>query len=442
MRLPFYWGGVDQHSSVLQLQHKSVGYQMNQSFDLYGDIHTTLGPLSGSYFYALDWLGMNTYVGHHILSFILFAISTFLFVRITQEYKSFSEVTYIPGLIFIVLGSMHFDFYSLHPLLIGMPFFLLHWQQNFKRIQFQKSGEDTLLYGGLFLGIASLAHVYYAFFIIPTIIYYLIFGSISGRKYILLIIGMLLPFFLGIMIFLYKGNINEFFYYFIFKNLWIESMQAIPYQKIIYLSIPMAILAIFGFLKYNGFLRFKNYQNNHTRLSLMYGLVALIVIVAIPDRTYSNLLVFLPVAAYLGTHAFLLMRKSLWAEIYFLLLLATVIFYQATSFNESNWMNTSSHLKNKKYGESSFQGKTILSTVEILPEMRHGLLAPAYMHQRIIKGHMNRKNDFESKLWLHHEITRADIDLIYDAEGLIKGWEDQIVELREFKKRPPFYIKD
>src|SRR5690606_247471 len=111
--------------TIPELKSLLLGEKITEGFGLYHEIVDNTPPLAAWFYGALDWVFGENFTLRHILTlFILFSQGAFIGIMLIDK-KAFTENTYIPSLLFLMLTLVSFDNFSLTADLGAFGFLLL-----------------------------------------------------------------------------------------------------------------------------------------------------------------------------------------------------------------------------------------------------------------------------------------------------------------------------
>lgn len=315
LRLPFWLTDVpgtwhEQHWLLL-------GERLGNGAAMYSDMWDTTGPLPVLIYSVLHSLFGKSALAHQIVALLLVFIQATLFNTTLLARKAYNENTYIPGLIYGLLASWYFDFYTLSPLLIGLTFAWLAFHQLFRHLQSRVKADEAILLMGMMLGLAVLCYQPFVLLLIPMFLALGFFSNTVGRRYMLIIYGLMLPFMLSGVYYFTVGSFNDFVRFYLIKPFTLGQHAYVAWDlvgSLTALPILMLMLAIFRVVSYP---RFVNYQNRLQQIMLVWLLVSVIMFLQSHHRSAFHLLVFVPPMAFFFSHYVLLFRKRRWGEVTF-----------------------------------------------------------------------------------------------------------------------------
>jgi hypothetical protein len=315
LRLPMMISGTP--LLVPELDWLLIGERMNDGFGLYRDIWDTIEPLSAGVYFMLDKLFGKSQLSYQIVALILLYLQALLFNLVININNLFNERTLVPGLLYVFFASLFFDFLTLTPVLMGLPFLIL--SLHFIFVQMRSGTDDeNIFYTGLFTGIATLFCLPLFVFIIMAMISFLFFAGLSLRKYFILFLSFLFPGFIAAVYFLCNDALGSFAMNYLLPLFTMEKQKLLSNKGMLtILLIPGVLFAVSLFL-ISQKSKYINYQYNCLRvMGLWLGLGLIAVILSLYEVPFE-LMILVPALAYFCTHYFILIRSRLIRECTFL----------------------------------------------------------------------------------------------------------------------------
>lgn len=311
---------------VPELNWMLVGERMQEGFALYTQIWDDISPLSAFIFWMIDALFGKSAWALRIISLILIFVQAMMLNHFLIKRRVFSDLSLIPGLVYIVLTVSFYDYFTLSPALMANTFLIISIRYLFLHIS-EKRKYDSLFEIGAYIGVATLFYLPSCLFLLVPAVSYLFFTGTKFRSYMLMIFSF--GFTVGIAFLLFYIIGSEYAFY---QN-YIESvfyLAPIFYVRLLDLSFLFAIPGVLMLLAIRNTYGHKRYTNYQIRCQtiIFFWFVCSLFTVLLDSRisAYSLLPIFPAIAFYL-THYFLLIRQSLWKEALFVLLLVSALFF-------------------------------------------------------------------------------------------------------------------
>lgn len=299
-----------------ELKSFVIGEKVSEGNTLYSELIDSTPPLA-SWFYGLSDLvfGRNLSIRHILAFIILFTQSAFLGIMLIDK-KAFSENTYLPSLLFSLLAFISFDSLSLTADLLASGFILLILNNLFKEIEFRIQRDETIFNLGLFVSLASLLSFSYIIYFPGVILILLFFTRTSPRKYLLMVLGFLLPHLILICIYYLSNDFQKLWQYFYLPNLSFASLSLMSGKSLLVLcAIPLLYLFISLFIL-NRDARLTKYQSQIFQAMFLWFIIALVQVFFATDRRPQSMIPLIPPVSFFLTHFLLLIRRRKFAEIH------------------------------------------------------------------------------------------------------------------------------
>ncbi|MCK5729498.1 MAG: hypothetical protein KAH68_00400 [Draconibacterium sp.] len=251
------------------------------------------------------------------------------FVQVINDQYMFIRVrTKLPSLLFIIIVSGFTNLHTLHPVFPATMFLLFAIYNLF--ITFEKTKPYSAVFNsGFFIGVGSLFYLNLmillpAFFIGITILT----RESSWRKYIILIIGFIVPLFLAFGYTVITDRISEMF-------LIISQNIVTPvnhFKSNIPLHVFLSVLVLLTLTGSINIMRQYDSKKVSTRkyfaIFLNIFILSLLSFTFIPGTSQEMLVIIAIPITYLISNLLVFMKSRFWSEFLFVILLGIVIFMQ------------------------------------------------------------------------------------------------------------------
>jgi len=262
-----------------------------------------------------------------VLVIVLLFMQAFLinFLEINQRLGR--ELTQYPGLFFIIISSLSPEFLHLSPLHIANFFYLLALIELIG-LNKKESASGKIFNAGFWLGIASL---FYFSYLILLLVFFIGLGKLRAlkiRELLMVLTGMLVPFFLMGTLMYWKGQLSEFLAF--FGRQTIGGPDKVLFSGIEgrILLIVFALFLFLSFFSYNQFI-YKAVMAVRKRVEILFWalIIPFLSFFIFGDLKAEHLLIFALPLGYLTGLKFQLMKKNIGGFLHFLILLG-IIFWQ------------------------------------------------------------------------------------------------------------------
>ncbi|UII27882.1 hypothetical protein LVD15_05520 [Fulvivirga maritima] len=332
LRLPVILS--DSGLTAPELSHMLVGEKLNSGASLYEGVWDNIAPLSALVYAVIDFFFGRSQQAYQVISLFLVAFQCLIFNKLLLDSKAYNENNYVPGLVYGLLMSFFFDFFTLTPVLMGLTFLLLAIDNLFNHIEFRAKEDEKILNIGIYLGVASLFYLPYIIFGIAVIICFMLFTGTVARRYLLMIFGLVLPLLLTSCYFLLQHRLTVFIYNYL-NPIW--QFQTDNYvsllEILIIFSVPLSFF-IFSLFRISQRARFNNYQGRLAQVMFLWLIFSVLFALVSGELAPNIMMIFVPYLSFFIVHAFLLFHRRWIAEIVFtLFVVATVLFSLGAYFD-------------------------------------------------------------------------------------------------------------
>ncbi len=309
-----------------------IGEAMGEGM-LYRDIIDPLAPLAAMMYRLVYLAAGRSMATLHILGLLVLCWQAVVFNGMAMRNKIYTQNTYLPALVYVLLGSVHYSMAVFSPVQLGLTFVLLAFDKLLSHVEFRAKRDEQIMSIGLLLGLATLFYVPFILLLPIVLLILAFFTSTMPRRYVVLVISALIP---PVLTFLYYW-LRQDSTYFIIHHLAQPSLSFSLRQanhtmgQAGLFALPLA-LWLLGLLTMPRQRRLNNYQRRLTALFLVTGLLTLPLYLFLQQAdTTTLLLLLLPVAAFSTVHLFFLFTRPLADWLYSLLVLAALLFVHLDS---------------------------------------------------------------------------------------------------------------
>ena len=310
--------------------------KVNEHFTLYKGIY----DYSGFSTVHLNALFLRVFdvdsVAIKIISSLIIFINAFYINNIVDKYRLIEERSFLPGLIYVVLSFSVYQNLSLNAVLIGNFFTCLGFSSLLKMGLEQADVVGKSFGAGIYLGLAFITEQMFILYLIVGLIALQYFSSRGLKGYVNLVLGFTFPPMLLFMWYLFFGNQDSFFEYFVTKyffNMKGEHLISFStYLPWLIFSITFLIL----FIGKRSSLSFKNYVSKSHQLFIFWLLIGGAYLFFTKDWQLSNVYVFVAPLSFIMAFYLINLRKNWMKEVYFLLIIAFAVVFNFQFFRLSS----------------------------------------------------------------------------------------------------------
>jgi hypothetical protein len=310
--------------TVPELEWMLVGESVSFNRILYLDVWDDIAPLSALVYSLIDAIAGRTQWGYQIIGILVLLLHCYLFNQLLISNKAYKENTYVPALIYLILMSAFFDFFTLSPALMSGVFVLFVINGIFHHIAV-KSRDEQFLNMGLALGFSALLYLPALAYLPITLVALGLYSSMNFKKYILLIFGFAFPLVLVGIYFFWHGALIEFIDSYFMSWTYIPFRELVSLKTLLIISAISLVLLVLSWVKIYSAGRYNNHQTNYMLVMLLFLAGAFIMVFLNRERVAHQLMIFTVPLAFFISHYFLLVRRKLLAELVFMGFVAIIL---------------------------------------------------------------------------------------------------------------------
>lgn len=267
--------------------------------------------------------------GQFMVSFALLLLQAFLFNAVVNSHNLIGKSSFMPALLFVVLGSFIPSFGVIGP--VSICNFLIIWLLNEFLSMYRRPAVRSLVYNaGLVIGLGTIIYLPFAVFLPLLWIGLMIFRPFNWREWVIGLLGFAtVAFFLGFYYYWNDQLANAL-------QIWQVNPSSAPLKAIAYgLFIPLGIITLLSLvqLRQNFFRSVVHIRKSYQLLGVFFLLAVFSASAQLGAEANHYFMAVAPLAvlmAYYFMHA----AKRLIYEFLFLSLLGFILFFQfSPSFN-------------------------------------------------------------------------------------------------------------
>jgi hypothetical protein len=297
IQLPIFISGIN--ITLPEIEWHMVGAKLVEGGGLYVDIYYPIGPLSAQVYRILSFIAPEGYLIYRILGLFLVIVQSVIFNYSLIQYKAYNQNTYVPSLIYVILMMGMEDYITLSPQLMGLTFVLFSIGLTIRLIEGRKRAEEDFLKIGLFSGIAALFYPLYLLLLIPVLIALIFFTNTIVRRYLLLVFGATLPFFLTWLKFYWYNQLDEFYFNLNFLFMAGNEGTLITWKGLFGIFLVPGLILLYSFFRVMQSLGFINYQVRLQKYYFLYVFFGILIVILDYHHSSHILIVLVPVMAFL-----------------------------------------------------------------------------------------------------------------------------------------------
>lgn len=422
-----------------------IGEAMHNG-SMYSDIWDGLAPFSALLFQFITWIFGRSLMALYILGIFVTFIQAIIINNTAIRAKVFENNTYLPALIYVLFTSSHPAFFTLSPSLMGLTFVLLGLGNLLRHVEFRAKADIQIIMIGLYFGGATLFYFPFIVFLPVSLVLLLLFTSTIGRRYFLLIFGNVFPIIASFFYYWLKsGRAGYFTENFIrFYGFGIDNISIGWQNGLMALAVPSFFMFL-GLVSFGRQRRLTNYQSRIVQLFLLFGVLALSMMLLESPVTYYSLVVYMPVLAFFTVHLVSLFKKPLYTTLLSLLLFACPIVslwaFSNNWFDEKNTeiLNNKSVAQFKPYAKN--KSIMVLGPGKALYE--EARLAGPFYDWELSQRFFNELDYYDNLVFLQHQFERTQPEVIIDIENIWPKVEQRLplVAKNYYRLKPQILIR-
>ena len=427
IRLPFFFS--DMPLTLPELEWMLVGESISFDRILYLDVWDNTAPLSALAYSLIDSIGGRTQWGYQIIAILVLLLHCYLFNQLLISNKAYKENTYVPALIYVILMSAFFDFFTLSPALLSGVLQLYVINGIFRHIAV-KSKDEQFLNMGLALGLSALLYLPTLAYLPVTILALGFYSSMNFKKYILLFFGFIFPLILVGIFFFWHGALVDFIDSYFLSWMSTPLRELVNLKTLLIISVTGFVLVLLAWVKIYSRGRYNNHQTNYMLIMLLFLAGAFVMVFLSRERVPHQLMVFVAPVSFFISHYFLLIRRKLLAELIFVGFLSitlTVNYGVLYRFIvPSGMLDLQALIVQPTPWDQLVEGKKILIVGDEPDAYLHAYPATPYLDWNLSRKHLTGSNAFGNLSRVFNNISHDTPDVIIDQMGLVPALFDQM----------------
>jgi 4-amino-4-deoxy-L-arabinose transferase-like glycosyltransferase len=417
-----------------------IGEKITEGFVPYAQLMDSTPILTQWVYSMVDWIAGRSLLARHIFAFVFLFIQA-CYVGITFiNKKAFTENTYVPSLIFILLCTISFDTLSITGTLLASGFLLLAINSIFKEIEFRQQQDESILKLGIYLSLASLAEFSFIIFFVGVEIILLLFTRASVRKHLLMITGFLLPHLILAVWAFYSDKLPSLWQFFYRANFSFASEALMSWKGMLVLtSVPLFYFVV-SFFILNRAVRLTNYQSQLLQTMLLWLLIGVIHLLLAKSLRPQTLLPLFPPLSFLMAHFLLAIRRKRFAELHtWIFIIGIVLTATASRMGYLDSVNYSNLLV--KNNSKFFEKKRMLVLINDASFYEKNILATGFCEWRLTEEVFEHPEYYENVLTVQQQFADDMPEIILDPNKLMKPFFVFLPELgKHYARKGDYYF--
>jgi len=422
-----------------------VGSRLSEGATMYSGVWDTLSPFSAGFYWIMYSIFGNSNLIFQILSVLLVFIHSAIFNTIMINKGVFKDNNYIPAIVYVVLASLYFDFFTVSPVMLGLTFILLALNNIFGQIEIRAKRDEKLLSTGLYFGIATLFHFPFFIFGITILVVFILFTATVRRRYFLYLFGFLLPMIMTALYYYFIDSLGLYWQNHILAWFTIETK--------VYLTNALAF-AIIGFVVFFLILSFwrifwrarlTNYQNRLNQAVFFIMTMSAAILFIEIDRNAYVFLAFVPTSAFFISHYFTLAKKGFVSEIVFMVFIIAAGTFNFKSISDSSKegiFNIQPYFVMPNEGNKSWDNSNICWLGDNLEVYQNSYAATPFVNWRLSAKVWENSKRYQYLTLITNSIEKDKPDVIIDPDGFMINFLKQAPGLSEaYEKDGQLYFR-
>lgn len=397
-----------------------VGERLAEGFSMYRDIHDNTAPISALVFWVLDVAAGRSFMAYRLTAVGLLLLQALLLNSTLNRHNVYGTKNYLPALLYLVLGSLSFEFNMLTPLLIGNTFLILSLPYI---ITLSREGFDNnrLFVGGFMLGLAAMCYLPLAVFLLVGIFAVIFFASNTFRSTMLMLCGFAFPYAVLMTFYLYTNTTQEFLELHLLRPWQLQVAFLRPPADVAKLMIIPAAILLLSLLSSASLPQRLVFQVKFQQLMWVWLVASLLVIFTRDEISVATFVIVLPPIAYFGEFFFTSNRKGWILNTVFLVMLAGVLVlrYRLVLGLNPYLMMDDSPLLLPEQVEVPVQNATILVLGNDISYYMQNKPVTPYLNWQLAQRHFGRLNEYQALFQLHENFRHEMPQYLVDKAGMM-----------------------
>ena len=274
-----------------------VGERMADGFAMYRQIYADTAPLSAQIYWLLDQLAGRSLLTYRLAATGLLLLQA-LFLNVTlNRHSVYVGKSYIPALLYLIVGSLTFEFDILSPLLIGNTFVILSLPYIIT-VSREGLSNNRLFVGGFMIGLAALSYLPLALFLIVSSFAVFFFASSTFRSFLLMLCGFAFPYAVFMTYYLYSGSLPYFFEMHLLRPWHYGISFLVPASSLALILVLPGVLLALSLLSSASLPQRLVFQVKFQQLMGVWLVVGLLLVITRSEISAGIFVVVLPPLAY------------------------------------------------------------------------------------------------------------------------------------------------
>jgi hypothetical protein len=417
IRLPLVFLGIPATAS--ELLYMLVGERMADGFAMYRDIYDNTAPLSAFVYWTIDVVAGRSLLTYRLVATFLLLIQALLLNATLNNNQVYAGKGYIPALLYLLMGSITYEFDMLTPMLIGNTFVILSLPYI---ITISREGfeNNRLFVGGFMVGLAALSYLPLALFLLVAAFAVVLFASNTFRSFLLMLCGFAFPYAMLMTYYLYTDT-NSLFLEMHLMQPWrfgINLLVPAPHLALV-MALPAALLLL-SLISTTSLPQRLVFQGKFQQLMTVWLLVSMVLLITRNQLSVGSFVVILAPIAYYGEFLFSSrMKKWMLSLLFFVLLAGVLIIRYRQPMGIAQYVQVDDSRILLPETKPAFVNSTVLVLGDDLSYYTHNKLASPYLNWRLSQRHFGRLDEYQAVHELYLNFRSESPKYIVDQAGLM-----------------------
>ncbi|MDX5421903.1 MAG: hypothetical protein LPK07_06695 [Hymenobacteraceae bacterium] len=418
IQLPLILLGIP--ATAPELLHMLVGERLADGYAMYRDTFDNTAPLSALVFWLLDVTAGRSFLAYRLTALGLLLLQALLLNSILNRHNVYPSKSYLPALIYLVLGSLSFEFNMLTPLLIGNTFIILSLPYI---ITLSREGYENnrLFVGGFMLGLAAMSYLPLAMFLVMGLLAVVFFASRTFRSSLLLICGFAFPYAVLMTYYMYTDTTAEFIELHLLRPWHLQVAFLRPPADVAKLMAIPALVLLVSIFSAASLPQRLVFQVKFQQLMWVWLVVSFLVIFTRDEITVATFILVLPTIAYFSEFFFSSGRKRWILNTFFLVMLLCVLVLRyrlKLGINQYLMLDESPLLLHQDQ-KIPLENSTVLVLGNDIDYYIQNKPITPYLNWELAQRHFGRLNEYQAIYEIHENLRHEMPTHIVDKAGLM-----------------------
>ncbi|WP_460925899.1 hypothetical protein [Pontibacter brevis] len=403
-----------------ELLHMLVGERMADGFNMYRDIYDNTAPVSAFVFWTVDMLAGRSFLAYRLTAMGLLLLQALLLNITLNRHNVYATKNYLPALLYLILGSISFEFNMLTQLLIGNTFIILSLPYI---VTLSREGFDNnrLFVGGFMLGLAAMSYLPLAMFLLIGIFAVIFFASSTFRSMLLMLCGFVFPYAVLITYYLYTNTTQEFIELHLLRPWQLQVTFLRPPADVAKLMAIPAIVLLLSLLSTASLPQRLVFQDKFQQLMWVWLFTSLVVIFTRDEISVATFILLLPPIAYFSEFFFTSNRKMWLLNLVILLVIGAMLvlrYRHMLHINRFLLLDESPLLLPEEQDLPMQQATVLVLGKDVRYYTQNKPITP-YLNWDLAQRHFGRLNEYQAVFEIHQNFSREMPAYIVDKVNLM-----------------------